>query len=90
MENLCLNLPPTFSRSKIQLFCKVSMLEHEASLLDFLINIQINKKEELASTDMEKADVLKEFFPSVFTGSQVNHASLNSPKIGRASCRERV
>jgi len=66
MENLCLNLPPTFSRSKIQLFCKVSMLEHEPSLLDFLINIQINKKEELASTDMEKAEVLNEFFALVF------------------------
>jgi len=39
----------------------------------------INEMGELASTDMEKADVLKEFFPSVFTGSQVNHASLNSP-----------
>lgn len=42
------------------------MLEHEASLLDFLINIQINKKEELASTDMEKAEVLNEFFALVF------------------------
>jgi len=32
----------------------------------------INEKGELASTDMEKAEVLSEFFASVFTGTQAS------------------
>ncbi len=32
-----------------------------------------NKKEELASSDMEKAEVLNECFVSVFTGDQAPH-----------------
>ena len=35
----------------------------------------VNEKGELATTDMEKAEVLSEFFASVFTGSQASHAS---------------
>ena len=35
----------------------------------------INEKGELATTDMEKAEVLNEFFDSVFTASQASHTS---------------
>ena len=35
----------------------------------------INEREELATTDMGKAEVLSEFFASVFTGSQELHLS---------------
>jgi len=33
----------------------------------------LNEKGELAATDMEKDEVLNEFFASVFTGSQYSH-----------------
>ena len=33
----------------------------------------INEKGELATTDMEKAEVLSEFFASVFSGSEDSH-----------------
>jgi len=35
----------------------------------------INEKGELASSDMEKAEVLNEFFASVFMAIQASHAS---------------
>ena len=35
----------------------------------------INEKGELATTNMEKDEVLCEFFASVFTGSQSSHTS---------------
>lgn len=35
----------------------------------------INQKSELASSDMERAEVLNEFFPSAFAFSQASHIS---------------
>lgn len=35
----------------------------------------VNEKEEQVKTDMEKSEVLSEFFASVFTGSQAVHIS---------------
>ena len=53
----------------------------------------INEKGELATTDMEKAEVLNEFFASVFTGSQDSHipephipAPEHAGGIGVAKC----
>ena len=35
----------------------------------------INEKEELASSEMEKAEILNKFFASVFMASQASHTS---------------
>lgn len=42
-----------------------------------------NEKGELATTNMEKADVLREFFSSDFTGSQGSHSFYIPEHLGR-------
>ena len=46
-------------------------------------SVTLNKKGELASTAMEKAEVPNKFFASFFTGSQVSHASHVPKPLGR-------
>lgn len=47
------------------------------------VHLLINEKRELASTDMEKDEVLKKFFASVFIGIQASHISRVSELQGR-------
>ena len=44
----------------------------------------INEKEELATTDMKKAEVLNKFFASVFNGRQASHVSCIPEHLGRS------
>lgn len=48
----------------------------------------INEKGEVATTDMESAEVLNKLFASIFTGSQASHVS-HIPELGTPIFKER-